>query len=405
VTLQHSSVRLSSHPVHVNDNGTKVIVTSASRPAVADTRRGAVADGRFHVVICLLAAIVAAPAQLRAQHVPEDFVISLERAGGCHAPCPMYSVTIDAHGVVSYQGTMFVRLEGRVTDRIDMARVRALLSAVERIGFFDLRDQYVFVRRADGTAMTQTGLQKTIVTVTHDGRTKRIEATLGAPDGLRELQEQIDRAARTQRWVRIDVATLQEMMETGHLPSPDELGRLLRSALYADEVDVIEALLVSGADVNRLPGDDHQGIGPTRPLLIVRSAAAARALITAGADVWAPDDYGQTPMMKAADVDREVAGVLLKAGAAVDMIDREGNTALVRAARSGNTGVVRLLLSAGANPAYRAPWGTALDLARQAQESERRWNSLPPEFETRPFGRDFDGVIAALEQALAARRR
>jgi uncharacterized protein len=171
-------------------------------------------------------------------------------------------------------------------------------------------------------------------------------------------------------------------------------------------VDVIEALLVAGADVNRLPGDDHQGLGPTRPLLIVRSAAAARALITAGADVWAPDDYGQTPMMRAADVDREVAGVLLKAGAAVDMlIDREGNTALVRAARSGNAGVVRLLLSAGANPAYRTPGGTALDLARQAQESEQRRIPLPPELETRPFVRDFDGVMAALEQALAARRR
>jgi ankyrin repeat protein len=174
--------------------------------------------------------------------------------------------------------------------------------------------------------------------------------------------------------------------------------------LVAVEVDEIETLLYMGADTTTLPKNDFSG--PARPLNNVRSAAAARALIAAGADASAVDDYSQAPLKNAADLPPEVTSVLLKAGAPVDApVDHVGNTALILAASAGNLGVVKLLLAAGANPESRVWSGTALDAARNAREfDQHRLRLLGDVPATRTtFTPDFDGVIAALEKALAAR--
>jgi len=124
--------------------------------------------------------------------IPADFLIKLERTA-CFGSCPVYSVTIDAQGTVIYEGTSSVSVEGRQTDRIPASAVNALLATAERIGFYDLRDSY----RAP-----ITDLPTTFVTMTANGRTKRIEDHFSAPPGLKELERQIDEAARTARWVR-----------------------------------------------------------------------------------------------------------------------------------------------------------------------------------------------------------
>src|SRR5688572_14545697 len=108
--------------------------------------------------VCRVAASIAVAVTLAttssstmmAQGVPDDFVIKLERTS-CFGECPVYSVSIDARGNVAYEGTKFVRVEGRQTDRIQVSRVAALLETAERIGFFDLRDQYRYIRNPDGT--------------------------------------------------------------------------------------------------------------------------------------------------------------------------------------------------------------------------------------------------------------
>jgi len=360
---------------------------------------------RHSRALALAAALTVIPALLHAQAPPDDFIVTLERDGtSCGGPCPSYSVTINSRGEIVYRGTSFVRVEGQASDGIPVSQVGALLSTIDRIGFFDLRDSYIFFRTADGREVIQTHQWRTFVSVTSHGRTKRIEDYFGAPEALRDLERQIESTARTQRWVRIDVATLRQMAEDGRAPSAAARQRLLRAALHADEVDVVEQLLAMGADPNTSPGDDHEG--PTRPLLLVRSAAAARALIDAGADASAADEYGQTAMKMAASLQPQIAEVLLNAGAPVDgPVDRDGSTALMRAAAAGNLGVVRLLVSAGADPGYPGPNGTALDCARQAKEFERSLSLRLEGVTTAPFVPDFDGVIAALERALTLRQR
>lgn len=123
--------------------------------------------------------------------VPDDLVIKLERTA-CFGTCPVYTVTIDARGNVTYDGTSFVRVQGRQTDRIPVASVGKILETAARIGFFGLKDEY---------SALVSDLPSTFITITRDGRTKRIEDYFGAPDGLKELERQIDDAARTNRWI------------------------------------------------------------------------------------------------------------------------------------------------------------------------------------------------------------
>ena len=138
-----------------------------------------------------------------AQVIPEDFVIRLERTA-CYGRCPVYSVTIDAKGNVTYDGTQFVRVVGRQTDRIPVSRVAALVETVDRIRFFDLDDKY---------SQLITDLPTTFVTVTRHGRSKRIEDYFGAPQSLKGLERQIDDTARTERWIGLDQAMLRQMID------------------------------------------------------------------------------------------------------------------------------------------------------------------------------------------------
>jgi len=174
---------------------------------------GQIRNRSWRLLWCLLVAVGLAttPAPTAAQDVPNDFVIKLERTS-CFGECPVYSVSIDAVGNVTYEGTKFVRVEGRQTDRIQVSRVAALLATAERIGFFDLRDQYRTIRNPDGTETIVTDLPTAFVTITGGGQSKRVEDYIGAPQALKQLEQLIDDTAGTKRWIRLDPQTLQQLV-------------------------------------------------------------------------------------------------------------------------------------------------------------------------------------------------
>lgn len=138
-------------------------------------------------------------AQTRA--VPADTIIKLERTA-CFGECPVYEVTIDGLGTVTYVGRKFVRVSGRRTARIPVDRVAALLETAEKIRFFSLQDRYRTVRNADGSETIVTDLPTAFVTISRGGISKRVEDYYGAPESLRDLERQIDEAAGTRQWVQ-----------------------------------------------------------------------------------------------------------------------------------------------------------------------------------------------------------
>jgi hypothetical protein len=334
-----------------------------------------------------------------AQAVPDDVVIKLERTS-CFGECPVYSVSIDAKGNVTYEGTKFVRVEGRQTDRIPVSRVAALLETADRIRFFELNDRYRTIRNPDGTETMVTDLPTTIVTIIRAGRSRRVEDYIGAPASLKELEQQIDDAARTTRWIGLDEPTLRQLAKEGWSPSAEERAELLRKALQSDDVGVVRGLIEIGAD----PNGTYYGTNTT-PLMMVRSAAAVRALLEAGAIPFARNENGLTPLGRAVHLAPDVTELLLKAGVQADQpADADGRTALWQAACRGNAGVVKLLLDAGADPSHRAGDVSAVECARRGKEDARSIRSLPID-RMPPFPQDFDRVITLLERALAGRRQ
>lgn len=347
--------------------------------------------------VAVLAAVAAASNAV-AQTIPGDFAITLVRTT-CFGECPSYSVTIDAAGNVTYEGKKFVRVQGRQTDHVAVSRVAALAATVERIRFFELDEKYRSIRNPDGTTTTVTDLPTTFVEVATGGRSKQVEDYVGAPESLKELEKQIDETAGTKRWISLDEPTLRQMVRDGWTPSAADRAELLRKALQEDDVAVIKALLENGAD----PNGSYYGTNTT-PLMMIRSAAAARALLDAGANPAARTERGVTALMQAVHFAPDLAEALLKAGIPPDQEDADGRTALFLAACAGNAGVVKLLLARGADPTRQPDGQSALECARSGKDVERLYPHRV--FGANPyFTKDFDTVIAVLEQTLAKRAR
>lgn len=134
---------------------------------------------------------------------------------------------------------------------------------------------------------------------------------------------------------RGDVAATKVALANGANPNtthPIGGQTLLYNACFADNLPMIELLLEHGADPNQrieyhspVDGRIEKDIVV---LMMARFSNAARALISAGADVNAADVNGVTPLMRAsrngnADVVRE----LLASGACRDARDSSGRSA------------------------------------------------------------------------------
>jgi Domain of unknown function (DUF6438)/Ankyrin repeat len=356
--------------------------------------------------VCLAFALGIGLAGSVAAQVSADTLIQLQRTS-CLGSCPIYTVTIDASGTVTYDGQEHVRVIGRATARIPTQRVARLLATAERIHFFDLDDAYREIHNPDGTIRSVTDFPTKFVTITANGLTKRVEDYFGAPDALADFEREIDQVAGTVRWIFLDRPTLDELRASGWSATGEEGARLLRQAIGRDEVEIAQTLIEMGADVNGPPENRLP------PLMLARSVAMVELLVQTGAD---PNERpvgrvaARTPLMSTDYKDAGVAEALLKAGARVEDLD-DGRSALFYAACVGNWRVVTVLLRAGANPRGSASI-TAAQCARQARQHElnqarqddlnRRRTALD---RGRPTVEDFDRVIALLDEAEQRIRR
>lgn len=108
-------------------------------------------------------------------------------------------------------------------------------------------------------------------------------------------------------------------------------------------IELVKLLAGRGADVNQRDGD---GVTPLSWAVLGDQAAMARALIALGAEVNYVDKLGMTPLLYAANVDygnTELIRVLLSAGADRSARTKEDATAVEQARRYGHTAIERSL--------------------------------------------------------------
>jgi TonB family protein len=274
-----------------------------------------------------------------------------------------YSLKITGDGTIEYDGVGSVCVEGKHHGRISEEDVRALLQNFRTAKYFSLDDEY------GGTA---TDSYTTVSSITIGGQKKRIEYMDGAPLELSGLEDAIDTASHSRKWVSCNAETVPALRAEGINPRTYEQANaaLLVGATYYGNADAVRDLIDADTNVHV-----HDFNGKT-PLMIAAMRGLpemVESLLQAGANPSAPDDNGRTVLMYGASSgNADVLQELLRAGAEVNAGSKEGskegNTALMAAA--GNPELVSILLQAGARVNALGRKKTTALLARSMGELE-----------------------------------
>ena len=134
---------------------------------------------------------------------------------------------------------------------------------------------------------------------------------------------------------------------------------LMHAVLNAD-LDCVRLLLQKGADPNL-----RNHFGATALMWAVDDSGKVEELLKGGAAVNVKSNRGTTPLLAASLIwgNHTVVDKLLAKGADVSAIDSDGWTPLVKAAASGDSAIVRTLLSKGATPEQATNTFTPLTIA------------------------------------------
>jgi hypothetical protein len=126
--------------------------------------------------------------------------ITLERTA-CFGSCPVYTISASRSGEVQYEGRAHVRKLGAATGKVPRERVDALLSELERGGYFTFAERYTSPEPTCGRYATDS--PTVITSVTLRGRTQQITHDYGcggAPGSLVVLEQRIDEALNSGQW-------------------------------------------------------------------------------------------------------------------------------------------------------------------------------------------------------------
>jgi hypothetical protein len=110
-------------------------------------------------------------------------------------------VAVAADGTVHYEGKAHVAHVGVVSARVGANQIRALLSEIERAGYFAFAERYTASEPACGRYATDS--PSVITSVQLQGRSKRIVHDYGcgnAPGALTVLERRIDDVLGSAQW-------------------------------------------------------------------------------------------------------------------------------------------------------------------------------------------------------------
>jgi len=131
----------------------------------------------------------------------ESISIQMSR-GPCRGRCPVYTITIHGNGLVEYAGERFVKDKGPETSTISREQIDTVLQSLEHAHFLSLEDRG-FTWCFDSGSVA--------ISVSSDGRTKRVvsdNGCVGAKSGMQaqfvRAADEIDAIVDSHRWVSCD---------------------------------------------------------------------------------------------------------------------------------------------------------------------------------------------------------
>lgn len=135
----------------------------------------------------------------------DDLLITLTRTE-CYGKCPVYELTIDADGNITFDGIKHTTTLGKAQGKVNRNEVEGLILEFNKVRFMDLDNNY------DQKTCPEfaTDMSTVSVSLRQNGNTKKITHNLGCstkgdhkpyPPGLRGLEAKIDETAHVSRWV------------------------------------------------------------------------------------------------------------------------------------------------------------------------------------------------------------
>jgi hypothetical protein len=140
--------------------------------------------------LLLLISLLSVWVPAQAVDLPDDTEIVLQRTG-CLGTCPEYQLTIRADGSVVYEGRNHVHTKGVRKGKISISAVQALVQKFIDAKFFEMGGGGIVV---DAPVKT--------VSFTFDGRQSEVKEGCACPSELVKLEDEIDKTAGSERWVR-----------------------------------------------------------------------------------------------------------------------------------------------------------------------------------------------------------
>jgi Domain of unknown function (DUF6438) len=156
--------------------------------------------GALLVMACAPRKAASPPPDSSQTSIQQEMAVTLERTA-CFGGCPVYRISVSPSGAISYEGKAHVRQLGGATGQIPVERVNALLSELDRAGYFSFASRYTSAEPTCGRYATDS--PTAITSVRWQGRTRRIEHDYGcgaAPGALVVLERRIDEVLGSARW-------------------------------------------------------------------------------------------------------------------------------------------------------------------------------------------------------------
>lgn len=310
----------------------------------------------------------------------DDVTITLQRTA-CFGSCPDYTVTIDGKGDVrfatreaegpgaaevhrAFSPNDGVLISGVHTDRIDPQVVRGLVAKFRAADFFALKDKYV-AQITDNPSYVLTlrigTRSKTVVDY--------VGEKVGMPASVSALEDAVDRAAGTARWVEGADGLVDYLERTGFDFTTSAARDVALEAALGDVAadTTIIGLLERGAALdspaNYPFGSRKETLG--KALTIAAVGAGRTSLFTWLAERGWVERTGSRALETAfADSSAGCSAALVHAfvtrGLAIDAPGDEGDTALSALASAykckgedASVSLAAALLDAGADPNHR----------------------------------------------------
>ena len=128
-------------------------------------------------------------------YTQENILLSI-KTSGCYGPCPVYEMKIYKNGFVNLTAEEHLDLKGEFYAKLPGNKVKALVSKFKEAGFFDMESQY--------TSITKD-LPTTWVYFSNEGRQKKIKDYDGAPESLKDLENELSSLLESEDWKKKQV--------------------------------------------------------------------------------------------------------------------------------------------------------------------------------------------------------